>query len=50
MRNAQPTRNEVLAIIDTLEGLIRQDFSNVHNRNERTRWVCELYKLEARGQ
>ena len=44
----KPTKNEILEIIDTYEGLIKQDFSNVELRNRRTHWLGELNKLESK--
>ncbi|HEX6245810.1 MAG TPA: hypothetical protein VFZ61_33025 [Polyangiales bacterium] len=42
------TRNEVLAIIETYEGVLRQDMTNREALERWTHWKCELARLEGR--
>ncbi len=47
MSNTNPTKYEIIAIIDAYEGMLRLNWCP-YLLDQRTKWVCELLKLEAR--
>lgn len=47
MRNAQPTKQEVLSIIDTYEGMLRQAWTQ-ETLARWTEWKAVLCRIEGR--